>query len=146
MRSAAGRAARLAPVVMVLIALALAGCADGPGSRHTVRSFDAGGDEAFHSRIRLLPTMAQVECLASDSGRCHYAVFGNACGSVAAALASDLVGCGPDTVPNVQFSLAVGERRLVDGLPLDYRHCASAWSEPMSAACLRGHEPGPPSM
>ncbi|MCF7223640.1 hypothetical protein [Marilutibacter chinensis] len=146
MRSASCRPAHPAPVALALIALVLTGCVDGPGSRHEVRNIDAGGGEAFHSRIRLLPTMAYVECLASDSGRCHYAIFGGSCGSLAAALDTDLIDCAPDSGPRVRFSLAVGERRQVDGLPLDYRHCASARSVPAGASCLRTSGPASSSM
>lgn len=123
-------------VLAVVVGSALAGCVDGPGSSHVVRT-QVDGRDAFHSRARLMPASARFECLSSDSGHCHYAVFGGACGSVATTLGSSVLRCRPDAEAHARFSLAVGERREVDGLPLDYRHCASSQPEPMIAACLQ---------
>lgn len=121
-------------ILIVLAGLATA-CGGLPGTTVVLRE-GSDGRMDFHSRTRALPGRARFECLASDSGRCHYAVFGGACGGLAAALGDTVVRCADAAVPRLQFDLQVGEHRDVGDLPLGFRHCASGRGGPVTAACL----------
>lgn len=130
-------------IAIVLAALATA-CSGVPGTTVVLRE-DGDGHTGFHSRTRALPGHARFECLASDSGQCHFAVFGGACAGLSAALGDGLVRCADNVAPRLQFDLKVGERRSVGGLPLGFRHCASGRGGPVTAACLRHGQDRPPS-
>ena len=122
---------------LCLLLLATA-CSGGHGTTVVLRE-DIGGTARFHSRTEALPGSARFECIASASGTCHYAVFGGACGQLAHAFAAEVIACDADAAPAARFDLAVGERRDIDGLPLDFRHCVRERPGAITAACL---EPG----
>jgi hypothetical protein len=121
---------------MLALVLLAAACDGGHGTTVVMRE-DIEGQTRFHSRTLAMPGSASFECLASASGRCHYAVFDGACGQFAATLVADVIECEADATPTASFDLDVGERRDIDGLPLDFRHCVRERPGPMTAACLR---------
>ncbi|AWV05760.1 hypothetical protein [Marilutibacter maris] len=126
----------LRAIIAIVLAALAAACSGVPGTTVVLRE-GSDGHTGFHSRTRALPGHARFECLASDSGRCHYAVFGGVCAGLSAALGDGRVRCAEDVAPRLQFDLKVGEHRSVGGLPLGFRHCASGRRGPVTAACLR---------
>ncbi len=129
------------PLSLCVLLLATA-CSGGHGTTVVLRE-DIDGAARFHSRTESQPGSARFECLASASGECHYAVFGGACGPLAMAIVGDVIACDADAAPTARFDLAVGERRDIDGLPLDFRHCVRERPGTITAACL---EPPPPEL
>ncbi|MBB1088682.1 hypothetical protein H4F99_09290 [Lysobacter sp. SG-8] len=121
-------------VLLALVALSTA-CTGTPGTTVVLRRAD-DGQLGFHSVTEAFPGSARFECHASETGRCHYAVFGGACGGLTAAFGDRIVRCAETASPRLQFDLQVGEQRDVSDLPLDFRHCVREQSGPLTAACL----------
>ena len=111
-------------LALVYFLLALIGC-DGGGTTWTARA-SLDGQDVLHARTRLHAGVARFECIASASGRCHYALFAQACAPQPAAC---------QAAPFERFSLAVGESREVVGLPDRFQPCAGTSDAIAHADC-----------
>lgn len=103
------------PTAVIALLLSLFGCDTATSSfEHRVV---AGGRDVLHARAIARGGVARFDCLGSESGRCHFAVFDGTCE------ATPGIACRP--VPTESFSLATGTSRDMLGvltLPL----CVSA--------------------
>lgn len=112
--------------VTLSIVLSLFGCDDSPTLTSTVRD-SAGSTDRLHSQVRVTDGKGRFACLASASGRCHYAVFDAACDSAAR-------GCTP--AHTTRFSIGAGESVVRTGLPRHPRVCVDGAHAP--AECQPG--------
>jgi len=87
---------------------------DGHGSHTIVTRSASNGVDVLYSRTRVIGGLAEVACISSVSGRCHYQVLpGDCVGSQSAR--RRLPRCAPD--PARQFALPAGSTRELAGLP-----------------------------
>ncbi len=77
---------------------------------------------------------AKIECVASPTGECHYALFTSRCESVE--------GEGGKTTTTTcthqvfdQFKLATGESRQLTNLPSGYKQCMKSSGKPEVPSC-----------
>lgn len=102
--------------------LALGGCAMG-GTTYTHR-ISRDGHDVLTSEARLQDGVARFDCEASDSGRCHYTLYPEACaGKTDCQLA-----------PLQRFSVARGQTREIAGVR-DFRVCVGIDATAMGADC-----------
>ena len=88
------------------------GCDTG-GSTLVTRSATDGHD-TLYARTRVQAGIGRFECLASDSGRCHYALFVRDC-------KPDQADCRNQAFQ--RFSMEVGASREIVGLPAGFDVC-----------------------
>lgn len=107
----------LSPLLMLLSACG----ADGTSYSNRIGS---NGHDVLHSKARVEDGVARFQCLASDSGQCHYTLFPEACaGKPDCALA-----------PLQRFTVARGEGRQIKGLR-DFRVCVGIDEKALGADC-----------
>lgn len=82
------------------------------------------GHDTLHSRAHASDGMARFECKASDSGRCHYTLYPEACAGKA--------DC--QLAPLQRFSVARGQTREIAGVQ-DFRVCVGIDATPIRADC-----------
>jgi len=90
------------------------------GGTTLVHRASADGSDVLYSRTRVQPGVARFECVRSESGRCHYAIYPDDCGPADAPAA----GCG--TAPVQGFALTRGDSRRIRGLQPGFILCVSA--------------------
>jgi len=105
---------------MLYCLLALFGC-DGNSSTTTVTRSQLNGQDTLFSRTTQDHDAATFQCLRSSSGRCHYQVFLENCPAGNAADPSTCI-----RTPMDNFSLPVGDKRLLTGLAGQVRECVQA--------------------
>lgn len=93
-------------IALLYFLCALLGCDTGGTTLVTRTSID--GRDTLHARTRLQSGIGRFECIASDSGRCHYALFAYECAPNQPTCCSE---------PAERFSLPVGAHREIVGLP-----------------------------
>lgn len=107
----------LSPLLVLLSACGV----DGTSYSNRIGS---NGHDVLHSKARVEDGVARFQCLASDSGQCHYTLFPEACaGKPDCALA-----------PLQRFTVARGEGRQIAGLR-DFRVCVSIDEKALGADC-----------
>jgi hypothetical protein len=105
---------------MLYCLLALFGC-DGKSTTTTVIRSQVDGQDTLFSRTTQDQDEATFQCVGSSSGRCHYQVIEETC---AAGAAADSAQCVQS--PLDDFSLQVGEKRLLKGLAGRVKNCVQA--------------------
>ncbi|WP_372016508.1 hypothetical protein [Pseudoxanthomonas sp. 10H] len=76
------------------------------------------GEGAVFSKATVLDGAATFECFGSASGRCHYRLYEERCGTPG--VTGDC-----QRRPLDAFALAVGQRHRVEGLPAGFGHCVA---------------------
>lgn len=79
------------------------------------------------------PGSAKIECVASPSGECHYALFTSRCESVEAGDGKSTTTCTHQVFE--QFKLATGQSRLLENLPAGYKQCMKSSGKPEAPNC-----------
>lgn len=95
-----------------------------PTGTTSITRIAAPGAESLFSKTSIHEGSATFRCLQSGSGRCFYRVFSERCGPVPGAAESGQVQCRQQEMDS--FTLSVGQRRELQGLPLDVSQCVSA--------------------
>jgi hypothetical protein len=96
----------------------------GPGGTTYSNRIGADGHDVLVSKARVMDGMARFECRASDSGRCHYTLYPDACAGKADCRLS----------PLQRFSVASGEAREIANLR-DFRVCVAIDAAALGADC-----------
>lgn len=148
-------------VSLVSFLLTLIGCNPQSGvTTVSIASVDGVGVNSTKSRIS--QDHARFECLKSVSGQCHYVVYVSSCtvaatprdtadaaagnaggtagiaGTTASTAASDASDCATRTLQ--QFTLAAGQVRELEDMPVDVRHCVDHDAMPVAPGCGRKRE------
>ncbi len=118
-------------IALCCFVLSLFGCEVGGSS--FVHRTSADGRDVIHAKAHVQAGVARFECLDSESGQCHYAVYPRECSShrapLAAAAAAGGAVAGPvggcDAAPLQRFAIATGDSRQITGLR-DFILCVSA--------------------
>lgn len=105
--------------------LSLFGCEEHAGTTTITRAAEAGRDTLF-SKATWREGVATFQCFASRSGRCHYRLFVEQCAAQAGSPGGRAASCSQRALDD--FSLDVGQRRDLRGLPPGFRLCVQ--SEP----------------
>ena len=113
-------------IALAYFLFALLGCDTG-GSTLITRTHSDGRD-TLHARTRVQAGIGRFECIASDSGRCHYALFARDC-------ASDRPDCRAQA--HERFSVATGASREIVGLSERFDLCVTQDAPPptLTAEC-----------
>lgn len=82
------------------------------------------GHDALYSKARAKDGIARFECKASDSGRCHYTLYPEAC--------SGNADC--QLAPLRRFTVARGQAREIAGVR-DFRVCVATSAAAVAADC-----------
>lgn len=95
---------------------------DGQGRRTIVTHAVSNGVDVLYSRTRVIGSVAEVACISSASGRCHYRLLPGACltSPPPRQLPAD---CVDDAAR--QFTLAAGAARELGGLAPGVAICVS---------------------
>jgi len=112
----------LARVLFSPLLLILSACNIG-GTTYSNRIANDGHD-VLSSKARVQDGVARFECKASDSGRCHYTLYPEAC--------SGKADC--QLAPLQRFTVARGQTREIAGLQ-DFRVCVAIDGAAMRADC-----------
>ena len=112
----------LARLLFSPLLLILSACNIG-GTTYSNRIANDGHD-VLSSKARVRDGVARFECKASDSGRCHYTLYPEAC--------SGKVDC--QLAPLRRFSVARGQTREIAGVR-DFRVCVGIDATAMGADC-----------
>ena len=99
------------------------------GCDHVHRSITehirSNGTDQLYSKVEITADSARFECLASQSGTCHYTLFAHACSHT-----------GPcDASPIERFDVAAGAHLNMARLPKDVQPCVSQDAAPVTAHC-----------
>ena len=106
-------------IALLYFLCALLGCDTGGTTLVTRTSVD--GHDSLQARSRVQTGIDRFECIASDSGRCHYALFAREC-------APNQPNCR--TEPFERFSMPVGADREIVGLPARFDLCVTQSAAP----------------
>jgi curli biogenesis system outer membrane secretion channel CsgG len=79
------------------------------------------------------PGSAKIECVASPSGECNYALFTSRCDSVEAADGKSTTTCTHQVFD--QFKLSAGQSRQLTNLPSGYKQCMKSSGKPEVPSC-----------
>ena len=93
--------------------LALAACQQ--SSNTSVTRVRSNGVDALYSKTTVEDGAARFECIASNSGRCHYLVLDPRCSADSA--------CAQP--PLHRLTVAVGKTEQMAGLPKGFVHCVN---------------------
>lgn len=118
-------------IALIYFLLALVGL-DGYGSHTIVTRSAVNGVDVLYSRTRVVAGIADIACISSESGRCHYRVLPADC-TVPRPLAVAAALC--DIEPHRQFVLPAGASRELAGLPASFTLCVSQNSNNQGADC-----------
>ena len=108
-------------IALLQFLLALAGV-DVGGSDYSNR-ISNGGHDVLNVRTHVQHGVARFECLASDSGWCHYTLYPDACTDT---------GC--TSAPIQRFSVARGQSRQIAGLT-GFHPCVATTAAPLDPRC-----------
>lgn len=111
-------------IAMLYFLCALLGCDTGGTTLVTRTTID--GHDTLHARSRMRAGIGRFECIASDSGRCHYALFAHEC-------PPNRPDCRAE--PFERFSMTAGGSREIVGLPAHFDLCVSRKAAPLSPDC-----------
>ena len=112
----------IARLLLSPLLLILAACNIG-GTTYSNR-IGIDGHDTLHSKARARDGIARFECKASDSGRCHYTLYPEAC--------SGKADC--QLAPLQRFSVARGQAREIAGVR-DFRVCVGIDATALGADC-----------
>ena len=112
----------LARVLFSPLLLILSACNIG-GTTYSNRIANDGHD-VLSSKARVRDGVARFECKASDSGRCHYTLYPEAC--------SGKADC--ELAPLQRFTVARGQAREIAGVR-DFRVCVGIDATALRADC-----------
>lgn len=107
----------LSPLLLLLAACGV------DGTSYSHRIADNGHDQLY-SKARVHAGVARFECKASDSGRCHYTLYPDACAGKADCTLA----------PLQRFTVARGKTREIAGLG-DFRVCVGVDAAALGADC-----------
>lgn len=99
------------------------------GCNQSQRSFiersSANGVDQLYSKVEMRADGTHFDCIASQSGSCHYTLFAHGCKET-----------GPCALSPLQrFTLAVGTQQVVARLPKDLQPCVRQDATPIDARC-----------
>jgi hypothetical protein len=114
--------ARLTALALVAVVAFSSGCAI-----HITTTKD--GDSATVKS----PGSAKIECVASPSGECNYALFTSRCETVEAEAGKSTTTCTHQVFD--QFKLATGQSRQLANLPPGYKQCMKSSAKPEVPNC-----------
>lgn len=106
-------------IALIYFVLALLGF-DGVGSHTHVSHSVVNGVEVLYSRTTTIADVADITCIRSVSGSCHYRLLVSDC-RTPRRRAMTASSCTPD--PARQFALATGASREITGLPAHFTLC-----------------------
>lgn len=107
----------LSPLLLILSACGV----DGTSYSNRIGN---NGHDTLYSKAHAKDGIARFECKASDSGRCHYTLYPEACAGKA--------DC--KLAPLQRFSVARGQNRQIAGLH-DFRVCVGIDDKALGADC-----------
>ena len=116
-------------IALIWLVLSLAGV-EGYGSQSHATRASVNGVDVLYSRTRIVADIADITCVRSASGRCHYRLL--AC-PTPAAHATKAPAC--EQAGARQFVLASGTSRDVAGLPARFMLCVGAGGDGAGAEC-----------
>jgi len=116
-------------IALICLVLSLAGV-EGYGSQSHATHASVNGVDVLYSRTRIVADIADITCMRSASGRCHYRLL--AC-PTSATHAAKALAC--DQHGAQQFVLASGASRDVAGLPARFMLCVGAADDGVGAEC-----------
>ena len=108
-------------IALLQFLLALAGV-DVGGSDYSNR-INNGSHDVLHGRTHVQSGVARFDCIASDSGWCHYTLYPDAC-----------FGTGCTSAPMQRFSIALGQSRQIAGLT-GFHPCVATTTIPLDPRC-----------
>lgn len=109
-------------LALVHFLLALSGCSLG-GTSYSHRVAENGSD-ALYSKTHVKDGVARFECIASNSGACHYTLYPDAC--------DGKTDC--ELAPLQRFDVARGESRQLTGVT-EFRPCVSSDAAALGPDC-----------
>lgn len=116
-------------IALICLVLSLAGV-DGYGSHSHATRASVNGVDVLYSRTRIVADIADITCVRSASGRCHYRLL--TCAAPGSAVAQAPT-CGAHVAQ--EFVLASGASREVAGLPASFTLCVGADADSSAAEC-----------
>lgn len=116
-------------IALIWLVLSLAGV-EGYGSQSHATRASVNGVDVLYSRTRIVADIADITCVRSASGRCHYRLL--AC-PAPGAHATGTPAC--DRGGARRFVLASGASRDVAGLPARFVLCVGADDDGVGAEC-----------
>ena len=119
-------------IALIYFVLALLGF-DGLGSHTHVNRLVVNGVEVLYSKTRTTADVADISCVRSASGRCHYRLLVPGC-AVPPTRAAMVSGCAE---PVRQFVLATGASREFAGLPSRFTLCVDPDGDATRSECDR---------
>ena len=116
-------------IALIWLVLSLAGV-EGYGSQSHATRASVNGVDVLYSRTRIVADIADITCVRSTSGRCHYRLL--ACPTPGVHATGTPV-CGRRDAR--RFVLASGASRDVAGLPARFVLCVGADGDDVGAEC-----------
>jgi hypothetical protein len=120
-------------IALIYFVLALLGF-DGLGSHTHINRSVVNGVEVLYSKTRTIADVADITCVSSASGSCHYRLLVRGC-AVPQTRVAPTSGCVADPVR--QFALAAGASREFAGLPAHFTLCVGQDSDVTRTECDR---------
>ncbi|MEO6798480.1 MAG: hypothetical protein ABI178_00870 [Rhodanobacter sp.] len=118
-------------IALIYFVLALLGV-DGVGSHTIVTHSAVNGVDVLYSRARVVADVADISCIRSASGSCHYRLLTHAC-TAPRPRATAVSAC--TSAPAEQFAVAMGASRQIVGLAARFTLCVGQDSEVAHAEC-----------
>lgn len=118
-------------IALIYFVLALLGF-DGLGSHTHVSRSVVNGVEVLYSKTRTVADVADITCIRSASGSCHYRLLARDC-RAPGPRAMTASSCTADPVR--QFALATGASREIKGLPAHFTLCVGQDSDAAHSGC-----------
>lgn len=120
-------------IALIYFVLALLGF-DGFGSHTHVNRLVVNGVEVLYSKTRTTADVADISCVRSASGSCHYRLLVRGC-AAPPTRAATVPACASG--PARQFVLATGASREFAGLPAHFTLCVGQDSDVARTECDR---------
>lgn len=118
-------------IALIYFVLALIGV-DGYGSHTLLMRSVVNGADVLYSKTTTIADVADITCVRSTSGSCHYRLLAPDCRGPRPRPAATLV-CANRSVQ--QFSLVTGASREIVGLPVRFTLCVSQADDPAHTEC-----------
>ena len=118
-------------IALIYFVLAFFGL-DGAGSHTIVSRSTVNGIDVLYSKARIIADVADITCIRSASGSCHYRLLMHDC-TAPRACATTASACTPDAAR--QFAVAAGASRQLAGLPGNFMLCVGQDSKSAGADC-----------
>lgn len=113
-------------IALICLVLSLAGV-NGYGSHSHATRASVNGVDVLYSRTRIVADIADITCVRSASGRCHYRLL--ACATPVAQVST----CGANAAR--EFVLGSGASRELAGLPASFTLCVGTAADGSGAEC-----------